>query len=196
MNTKKYRWLPGTAVILALALIPALAAAQDSQAPARAAQAPAERLSPRQALGLTPDQEKALEAFRQARREESRAFRDEMAKVRQEMRGLAEDPQANRAKMEALIDRTSKLRADREKSALRAGVERGKIFTPEQLQKLKAWRGRLADRAGLARGRGGAAFGPMGFRGPGRIGGQRLAPGRMARLRALRHRALWRWRRW
>jgi len=196
MNTMKYRWLsgPATAVILAMALIPALAAAQESSAPAQAAQAPAERLGPRQALALTPDQEKALEAFRQARRDESRAFRDEMAKVRHEMRGLAKDPQANRAKMEALIDRTAKLRADREKAALRARGERDKIFTPEQLERLRSWRGRLAGRAGLARGRGGAAFGPMGFRAPGRLGGQRLAPGRMARLRALRHRALLRWR--
>ena len=196
MNTKKYRWLPGTAVILSLALVAALAEAQDSQAPAQAAQAPVERLGPRQALGLTPDQEKALEEFRTARREESRAFRDEMMKVREEMRGLANDPQSNRAKIEALIDRTAKLRADREKAAFRAREERNRIFTPEQLDKLKAWRGRLADRRGLAARRGRAAFGPMGFRGPGRFGGQRLGPGRMACLRALRHRALLRRRHW
>ena len=196
MNTKKYRWLPGTAVILSLALVAALAAAQDSQAPAQAAQAPVERLGPRQALGLTPDQEKALEEFRKARREESRAFRDEMMKVREEMRGLANDPQSNRAKIEALIDRTAKLRADREKAAFRAREERNRIFTPEQLDKLKAWRGRLADRRGLAARRGRAAYGPMGFRGPGQVGGQRLGPGRMARLRALRHRALLLRRHW
>ena len=191
MNTTTFQHLAGTtAVILTLALIPAFAAAQDSRGPAQADQAQAERMGPRQALGLTPDQEKALEGFRKARREDSRAFRDEMAKVREEMRGLAKDPQANRAKIEALIDRTSKLRADREKGALRARLEREKIFTPEQLGKIKAWRGRLADRAGLARMRGRAAFGPMGFRGPGRSAGHRLAPGRMARLRALRHRAL------
>jgi Spy/CpxP family protein refolding chaperone len=197
MNTTKYRWSSApAAVILALALIPALAAAQDSPAPAQAGQAQAERLGPRQALGLTPDQEKALEAFRHARREESRAFRDEMAKVRQEMRGLAKDPRANRAKMEALIDRTAKLRADREKAALRARGERDKIFTPEQLEKIRSWRGRLMDRPGLAAGRARAAFGPMGFRGPGRFGGQRIGPGRMARLRALRHRQFFRWRHW
>jgi Spy/CpxP family protein refolding chaperone len=198
MNTPSYRRLSGTAtaVILALVLVPTLAAAQDSRGSAQPGRTSAERMGPRQALALTPDQEKALEEFRKARGEEGRAFRDEMMKVREEMRGLAKDPQANRAKIEALIDRTAKLRADREKAALRTREERNRIFTPEQLEKLKAWRGRLADRRGLAAWRGRAAFGPMGFRGPGRFGGQRPAPGRMARLRALRHRALLRRRHW
>ena len=198
MNATSYSRLTGTAtaVILALVLFPTLSAAQDSQASAKPGQAPVERVGPRQALGLTPDQEKALEDFRKARREESRAFRDEMTKVREEMRGLAKDPQANRAKIDALIDKTARLRAEREKAAFRAREEHNKIFTPEQLEKMKAWRGRLMDRPGLAAGRARAAFGPMGFRGPGRFGGQRIGPGRMARLRALRHRQFFRWRHW
>ncbi len=94
----------------------------------------------REALDLTPEQEKALEEFRKARAEEGRAFRDEMAKVRAERRELAKDPKANQAKLDALIDRTAKLRAEREKAAFRNRIERDKIFTPEQREKMKTFR--------------------------------------------------------
>ena len=53
---------------------------------------------------MTADQKKALEGFRKARLEERTAFREKMAQLREEMRGLAGDPQANQAKIDALID--------------------------------------------------------------------------------------------
>jgi len=179
------------AAFLAAVLLPALTAAQETPQPARPGRAQIERPRPLADLGLTPEQMKALEEFRKARREEGQAFREEMAKLRGELRELAKDPEANQAKIDALIDKTAGLSAQRRKAAFRARAERDKIFTPEQLEKLKALRsrfagrGRLADRAAFRTGRLGA----------GRPAGLRADLRRLARLRALRHRALDRWRR-
>jgi len=180
------------AAFLAAVLLPALTAAQETPQPARPGRAQIERPRPLADLGLTPEQMKALEEFRKARREEGQAFREEMAKLRGELRELAKDPEANQAKIDALIDKTAGLSAQRRKAAFRARAERDKIFTPEQLEKLKALRsrfagrGRLADRAAFRTGRLGA----------GRPAGLRADLRRLARLRALRHRALDRGRRW
>ena len=185
-----------TAVFLAAFLFPAFAAAQETQAPAQPGKTPAEKMRPRRDLGITPEQEKALEEFRKARMEEDRSFREEMTKIHTDMRELAKDPKANQAKIDALIDKTAELRAGREKAAFRNRAERDKIFTPEQLEKMKSFRGRLRGRPGLA-GRGRMGFGRMGFRGPGmgrfREPGIGMRP--MERLRALRHRQFLR-RRW
>jgi Spy/CpxP family protein refolding chaperone len=101
-------------------------------------------------LDLTPDQVQALEAFRKARMDERRAFREDMDRIRGEMRDLFADPQANRDKIDKLIDRRAKLLADREKGMLAARADRDKIFTPEQRERLKTLRSRLPGRAGLA----------------------------------------------
>jgi len=140
------------ALLAAGVLVPLLAA----QAPPPGRPGPRAARAPAIAdLGLTPDQVKALGEFRQARMNERRAFREEMGRFRGEMRALAGDPQANQAKIDKLIDQRAKLRADREKGALRARAERDKIFTPEQLGKIKAFRSGLSGR--------------MGFAGPGRM---------------------------
>jgi Spy/CpxP family protein refolding chaperone len=136
---------------------------------------------------LAPEQVKALEDFRKARLEEGQAFREEMVKLRGEMRELAEDPQANQSKIDALIDKRAALRAGREKAALRARAERNKIFTPDQLEKLRSFRARRIGRGRL---------GDRGIVGPGRVGhlrngrsiGPRAVARAMARLRALRRR--------
>lgn len=112
-----------------------------------------------------------------------------MAKVRDEMRQLRQDPQASQAKIDALIDKRAGLMAAHEKDAFRARAERNKIFSPEQLEKLRTMRARLADRgaagrAWMGRGRGGQFFGPgAGLR-------------HMARLRAFRHRFFSGWWNW
>ncbi len=172
--------LLAAAGLIAAALTPILAPAQD-----KAQQAVPDKQQigpgPLADLGLTPDQVKALEAFRQARAGERRAFRENMAKLGDEMRQLRQDPQASQGKIDALIDKRAGLMAQHEKDAFRARADRNKIFTPEQLGKLKAMRTRLAGRgplAGMGRGwgRGGRSFGPRaGFRS-------------MGRWRALRHR--------
>jgi Spy/CpxP family protein refolding chaperone len=186
MRTRTQRMIVGAAALAFLAAwsLPAFAAAQEAQTPPPAGQERPGRMLARQALGLTPEQEKALTDFRKAREQEGTAFRDEMAKIRAERRELVRDPQANRAKLEALIDRAARLRAEREKAVLRDRIERDKIFTPEQLQKMKALRDRLGERAGR-----------LGFGRPGRLAGPGFRGERLARLRGLRHRALMRrWR--
>jgi Spy/CpxP family protein refolding chaperone len=184
------------ALFLAVVLSVVFVTAQETQAPPPAGKKPAAKLAPGEALGLTPEQEKSLEEFRKARREEGRAFRDEMMKVREEMRELAKDPKANQAKIDALIDRSAQLRAGREKAAFRNRAERDKIFSPEQLEKMKAFRGRLMGRPGLA-GPGRMGLGRVGMRGPGlgRFGGPRFGLRPFERLRALRHRQFLRWHR-
>jgi hypothetical protein len=143
-------------VFLAAVLFPAFATPQDTPTAPRAVEKQAARGGLRGSLGLTPDQEKALQDLRQARMKEREAFRGEMARLR---------------------------------------AERNKIFTPEQLEKLKALRSRVAGRAALA-GRGTMGGSRLGLRGPGRI--LRPGPGlrRMARLRFLRQHPFFRWRRW
>lgn len=184
------------AVFLTAFLFPAFVTAQEVQAPAQRGKTPAEKMRPRQALGLTPEQEQALEEFRKARMEEDRSFREEMTKIHADMRELAKDPKANQGKLDALIDKTAQLRAGREKAAFRNRAERDKIFTPEQLERMKSFRGRLRGRPGLAR-RGRMGFGGIGFRGPamGRFRGTGIGMRPMERLRALRHRLLLRRRR-
>lgn len=170
------------AAFLAAALLPALVAAQETEEPARPARPRLERMRPLADLALTPEQEKALEAFREARIKENEAFRREMFDLRSEMRALAGDPAANRAKIEALIDKTAGLRAEREKASLRAMAERDKIFTPEQLEKMKDVRG-LRGMRGMRGTRGMA-----GMRGQGRFMGFGSGQGRLAHPRGLRHR--------
>jgi len=186
------------ALFLAAVLAPAFLTAQDAQAPPPGGKNPRAKMPPREALGLTPEQEKSLEEFRKARMEENRAFRDEMMKVREEMRALAKDPKANEARINGLIDKRAKLQAERAKAGFknRAAVE--KIFTPEQLEKLKAFRARFEGRPGLP-GPGRMGFGRMGFRGPGmgRFGGAGFGMRRMGRFGAFPHRPFpgrrWRW---
>lgn len=179
------------AVFLAAVLIPAFVTAQETQASPPAGKKPPVKMGPRESLGLTAEQEKALEEFRKARRDESRAFRDEMQKMRGEMRELAKDPQANEAKIDVLIDKTAQLRAERAKAAFKHRGEVEKIFTPEQLEKMRAFRGGLMDRPGQA------GPGRMGFRGP-RMG-RFMGPGCGMRPggghRPWRHRPLF-WRCW
>jgi Spy/CpxP family protein refolding chaperone len=182
------------AALLAVWLSPALAAAQETQAGPQATRERPGRMLAREALDLTAEQEKALRDLRGARAEERKAFRDEMTRLRAEMRELAKDPQANQAKLDTRIDRTAKLRAEREKAAFRDRIERDKIFTPEQREKMRSFRERLADRPGRI-GRGRMAAGRLGFGRPDRFLGPGFRPERLARLRAMRRHLLFRrWR--
>jgi Spy/CpxP family protein refolding chaperone len=178
-----------TAIFGAALLIPLFVAAQEGQTIPPAANERPGRMLARESLGLTSDQEKALEEFRKTRLKESQTFREEMTKIQAEMRELAKDPEANQTKLDALIDKTAQLRAGREKATFRNRAERDNIFTPEQLEKIKAMRERFAGRAGLA-GPGRMGSGRMGFRGPGM--GRFMGPGfgmrQMGRFGAFPHR--------
>lgn len=198
MRTRYGKMVAGAALLaFTVALVfPALAAAQDPRhAPPRRDERPA-RMMAREAIDLTPEQEKALADFRKARADEAKAFRDQMEKLGAERRELAKDPEANRAKLDALIDKTWKMRAEREKAAVRNRLEMDKIFTPEQREKMRAFRQRLADRPGLAR-RMPMGPGRMGMRAPGRFMGPGFGDPRLHRMRVLRGRFLhrpWRFR--
>jgi Spy/CpxP family protein refolding chaperone len=104
-------------------------------------------------LNLTPEQKTKLEEFRKARQEESKAIFEQMRKMRTDLREMMKDPQANEKKIDGLIDEMSKLRADQMKRGLRNSQEMRKIFTPEQLEKMKDFRMRMG-RLGMGPGRG------------------------------------------
>ncbi len=111
----------------------------------------------RDQLNITPEQQKKLQEFREARLKERTAFRDQMMKIHEDMRGLMKDANANAARIDGLIDSMAKLRADREKMAFRTRGEWEKIFTPEQLAKMRTYRGAFAGRPGFG-GRVGPGF--------------------------------------
>lgn len=158
------------AVFLAVLLaLPAAAQAPRGQRDDRPM--PGLRMAARDILDLTPEQEKKLDAFRNARVEESRAFRDQMMKMRGELDELMKDPAANEAKINGAIDRMSNLHAGRLKASVKSRAAWESIFTPDQLEKMKSYRGAFMGRPGMM-GRGGMAMGPMGFRGPGRSMGR------------------------
>jgi Spy/CpxP family protein refolding chaperone len=191
------------AVALVAALWPFQAGAQAQQAPQDKPQVQ-EKAHPRRdmvrdLLAISPEQEKKIQEFRQGRQKDGQAFRDEMTKMRGEMRDLMKDTKANAARIDGLIDQRSKLRADREKLAVRTRGEWEKLFTPEQLEKMKKYRGAFMGRQGLAEG---GRFGLgrpgmgrfMGMRGMG-MGARGAWGWRMHRLGRFWHRAFF-WRGW
>lgn len=106
-------------------------------------------------LNITPEQKAKLDDFRKARREERKASFEQMSKLRTDLRELMKDPQANEKKIDGLIDEMSKFRASHMKSAIKSSLEMKKIFTPEQLEKMKDFRTRMGSRMGMRRGRDG-----------------------------------------
>jgi Spy/CpxP family protein refolding chaperone len=192
-------------------LFAGIAVGQEKQAPAPPAkpkpapQAPLAKL--KDAFEITPEQEAKLKAFREARQNENKAFAEQMKKFRDDMQAFRKDPKADPNKVNALIDQMFKLRADRAKAGIRNNQEWQKIFTPEQLEKMKQGRNRLLGlgfmrglgqgrgmmgpgmRMMFRRGMGRGPIGPGGFMGP-RIGRQGFGlrgPGFMApRNRILR----------
>jgi Spy/CpxP family protein refolding chaperone len=108
-----------------------------------------------ESLNLTPEQKTKLADFRKARREERTASFEQMSQLRTDLRELMKDPQANEKKIDGLIDEMSQLRASQMKSAIKSSVEMNKIFTPEQLEKMKDFRTRMGSRLGMRRGRDG-----------------------------------------
>ncbi|MDD8026700.1 MAG: Spy/CpxP family protein refolding chaperone [Acidobacteriota bacterium] len=151
------------AVIVTLAVLAVLGlnviAQEKPAAPAQPA-APvvqARRAPVQEALNLTPEQKAKLEEFRKARQAEMQAFAERMGKLRQEMQALRQDGKADLTKMNGLIDEMYKLQAERAKAGFKNAQEREKIFTPEQLEKMKTFR-RGAGRMGM-----GPGMRPMGM---------------------------------
>lgn len=105
-------------------------------------------------LNLTPEQKTKLGEFRKARQEENQAFFEQTRKLRTELRELMKDPSANEKQIDGLIDEMTKLRATRMKNEIKKSVEMKKIFTPEQLEKLKNARARMGRMGPMRPGRG------------------------------------------
>jgi Spy/CpxP family protein refolding chaperone len=148
---------------------------------------------------ITPEQEKKVQELRDARMKDRQAFRDQLTKAREEMRSLMKDPKANEAKIDGLIDQMAKLRADRAKTAIRDRGQWEKIFTPEQLEKMKKYRGAFGGWLGIE-GQVGPGFARPGagrwFMGRGGRGmGPRGRGSRMGRPGRFWHRPFF-WRHW
>lgn len=126
--------------MLAVAAFGLSSFAQEKPAPPAkpgkpAVQAPLARL--KNALNITPEQEAKIKEFAKARAEAGKAFAEQMKKVRQEMQALRQDGAADPAKLNPLIDQSFKLRAEQAKTGLKNAEAWKKIFTQEQLDKMK-----------------------------------------------------------
>jgi len=140
-------------------------------------------------LNLTPEQVQKFKDFQKARQDEQKSFRDQMQKLRGDLRPMLKDEKADKGKINGLIDQIAKLGADRTKQVLgnRGGIQ--KILTPEQVDKLKkagpAVRQRLMNffrGQGMAPGAGPMRGGRMMQPGMGQgMRGQGMAPGQMGR---------------
>jgi Spy/CpxP family protein refolding chaperone len=103
-------------------------------------------------LNLTPEQKTKFEEIRKARQEDRQASREEMSKLRPQLREGIKDPKADPKKIDELIDQMSRLRAAHLKSAIHGLKDMQKVLTPEQLEKFRNARSRMAWRRGFGRG--------------------------------------------
>lgn len=128
---------------VSLLLLPSLANAQPIKSQERV----------KEQLNLTPEQEAKLKEFREARMEDRKAFREKMTKLRDEFQALMKDPKADEKKIDGLIDEMAKLRASQFKAGIKQRNEWKKIFTPEQLEKMEKFKGRMMERGAMRPGR-------------------------------------------
>jgi Spy/CpxP family protein refolding chaperone len=135
---KKYFAIIALVVLAAFSLS---AFAQDKTAPLPdkkenpGARGPLARI--KEDLQLTPDQEAKLKEFQKVRQAEGQAFAEQMKKVRTDLQTLRKDDKADPSKVNGLIDQMFKLQADRAKAQFKNRKDMEKIFTPDQLQKMK-----------------------------------------------------------
>lgn len=136
-------------LILAVSAGPLPQAQDNPQASPQQAQ-PRGRLGDRLGawVGLTPEQQSRLDALRKADEEQCRTSATEMEKLEEELRTLGQDLKSDPAKADGLIDRLSRLQADRMKSTFRFHQDFEKILTPEQRERVARFRSRFAERAG------------------------------------------------
>ena len=153
---KKY--FAGTVLIIGILALSWSSFAQQSQKPAEkeklvkpgrpAQMAPLARL--KEYLNLSPEQEAKLNDVLKARVEDRKASQEQIKKTRSELTPLLKDPKTDQNKINSLIDQIAKMRADQTKKALASRRDMEKIFTSEQLDKLKQSRGQLMRRGLLS----------------------------------------------
>ena len=134
----------------AFAQAPAAKPAQPEQPMQPAPGSPGERLA--RFLDLTPEQVTKLTQIRKAMRADRQAFREEMTKLRPQLREALRDPNADTKKVDGLIDQMSQLRAARLKSTVQSLRSMKSVLTPEQFEKFREMRSRMAWRRGFGRG--------------------------------------------
>lgn len=103
-------------------------------------------------LDLTADQQAKLESMRKSHQAQSQAVQDEMKKLGDEFRSLRDDPKADPKKVDALVDRMAKLRADQMKAGFQHRRDFESILTPEQRDKMAKFHDRLGEFRGRSRG--------------------------------------------
>ena len=88
-------------------------------------------------LNLSKEQQDKLSALRKRQWEELKPLADQMSQKRQEMRSLYTNPAANDATIIAKEKELNVLQQQMQDKAVQFRLEQRKIFTPEQLTKLK-----------------------------------------------------------
>ncbi len=89
-------------------------------------------------LNLSKEQQDQLSALRKRQWEELKPLRDQMYQKRQEMKDLYTNPSANDATIIAKQKELNLLQQQMQDKAVQFRLEQRRIFTPEQLEKLKA----------------------------------------------------------
>jgi Spy/CpxP family protein refolding chaperone len=88
-------------------------------------------------LNLTKEQQDTLAALRKRQWEEVKPLREQMYQKRQEMRGLYTNPATEDATIIAKQKELNALQQQMQDKMVKARLQQRKVFTPEQLTKLK-----------------------------------------------------------
>ncbi len=105
-------------------------------------------------LNLTKEQEDKLIELRKRQWEATKALRDQMYQKRQEMRSLFANPGTDDATIIAKQKELSGLQQKMQEAMVQFRLEERKVFTPEQLNKMKDLRYGYGRGAGRGYGRG------------------------------------------
>jgi Spy/CpxP family protein refolding chaperone len=104
------------------------------------------------ACNLTPEQQTQMRELRQKHFEEMAPVREEMFKLRQELRALWAKPEVTKQEIQAKTQQMNQLRDQMQDKMIEHKLEAQKLLTPEQISAMGA-----GPRKG---GRGGKGFGP------------------------------------
>jgi len=104
------------------------------------------------ALNLTPEQQTQMRELRQKHFDEMAPVREEMFKLRQELRGLWAKPGVAKEEIQAKTQQMNQLRDQMQDKMVEHRLEAQKLLTPDQISAMGAGPGKG--------GRGGRGFGP------------------------------------
>ena len=107
------------------------------------------------ALNLTPEQQTQMRDLRQKHFEEMAPVREEMFKLRQDLRTLWANPGVTKTEIQDKMQQMNQLRDQMQDKMIQHRLEAQKLLTPEQIAAMGAGPGK-----GGRGGRGGKGFGP------------------------------------